>query len=134
MSWKCTNKDDFYLPERPPTCHVSQERDTSSQSIVADLWAGQKVSNRQPDASSWQLWPQHVRMCRHLPKKEKDLASIWSNGNLVNAEGIKKKRKKTASHTHTDGDNTGSEDVSVKLKIKWVFYLIDNILPSTTPT
>ena len=98
MSWKCTNKDDFYLPERPPTCHVSQERDTSSQSIVADLLAGQKVSNRQPDASSWQLWPRHVRMCRHLPKKEKNLASIWSNGNLVNAEGIK---KNSFTHTHT---------------------------------
>ena len=66
-----------------------------------------------PDASSWQLWPQHVRMCRHLPKKEKKLASIWSNGNLVNAEGIKKNRKKTGPHRHADGDNTGSEDVSV---------------------
>ena len=52
-----------------------------------------------PDASSWQLWPQHVRMCRHLPKKEKDLASIWSNGNLVNAEGIKKNR---TTHAETD--------------------------------
>ena len=49
-------------------------------------------------------------MCRHLPKKEKDLASIWSNGNLVNAEGIKKQDQ---THRQTDGDNTGSEDVSV---------------------